>query len=305
MSAVIDCPTKLVAQPPDRTKPALDCLRIHIGSDARAGSDAPWTGKDPPGLFLYFGAGRRVHLVAPEGFKRGGALLWDFKPIEAWLWQFASMDRWDEPALVPASTDGIQIENVELVHSGVTILDWTCRLWLDGSRGEANSRIVLTAPILAYKLARVKPALTWVPQLHWALRELGKTDSALYGASAGRKWCSEFASWALRKALWDTPTGDIDSEDMAAFFDKQHRKFLLADVKAGKYDLHPGDYLQFQKGDDKHSALFIHRDGDTLHTIDGNVRINDGAVTIADGPSATVKLFQHPVSELLSVGSCR
>src|SRR5262245_8892446 len=110
MPAVIECPTKLVAQPPDRIEPALDSLRIHIGSDARAGSDVSWKATDPPGLFLHFGAGHRVHLIVPEGFKRGGSLFWDFKPIETWLARDVATDLWDEPALFSASGDGIQIE---------------------------------------------------------------------------------------------------------------------------------------------------------------------------------------------------
>jgi hypothetical protein len=42
-----------------------------------------------------------------------------------------------------------------------------------------------------------------VPQIHWAARELGKTDWRKYVND--EPFCSEFASWCLGKCLWEVP----------------------------------------------------------------------------------------------------
>ncbi|MDL2124599.1 MAG: hypothetical protein LWX51_16325 [Deltaproteobacteria bacterium] len=95
----------------------------------------------------------------------------------------------------------MKIDRILIKHSSQTILDWECGLWLDGSRLEEYGKLVLTGKILETKLGHIGGL--WVPQIHWGAREIGKTDGSKYDSDDA--WCSEFASWCLRKAMWETP----------------------------------------------------------------------------------------------------
>lgn len=98
-----------------------------------------------------------------------------------WLEDHIRTDLWDEIALVTDSTNGIKIDWIRIIHSGQTILDWACNLWLDASKLEEYTKLVLTSKILETKLNQI--GNLWAPQVHWAAREIGKTDGSKYGSN--------------------------------------------------------------------------------------------------------------------------
>ena len=249
----------------------MNSISIKIADDhpnAASGADYLW---------LYFGGPERaIKLTSSSGqFAAAYRYIWDINDAGDWLEDHVSADRWDEITLKTDSGDGMKVKNIRIVHSSQIILDWECNQWLDASRLEPFGWLVLTAKILEKKLEQVGD--TWIPQIHWAAREIGKSDGGKYGAG-GTAWCSEFASWCLRKALWDTPTGQIDSEDMEDSF-LPKRRYTHAQLIAKAYQLTAGDYIRFQWPDGgQHSALFLEYiddantpgDDTRIRTIEGN-----------------------------------
>lgn len=252
----------------------------------------PKAGSEANYIWMYFGRTKKVKLWGKnrESFPKGATLKWDLNQAQEYL-ETVPTDAWDEIILVNPSGDGIKIDRIQIVHSGETILDWECQCWLDGSKLEKHGMLGLAAKILETKLAKIGNC--WEPQIHWAAREIGKTDYTKYGT--GTVWCSEFASWCLRKALWDTPTGDIGSNAMQNYFNGLGRKYTKDKLLDGTYELITGDYLKFSN----HSALFIEYLGDPtdentqMKTIDGNSSQTVGVRT------------HHQIKSLVSVGCTR
>lgn len=249
-------------------------------------------------IYLYFGRDKRVKLLGRDGrFPAGDTLTWDLNQVAEWLEDNVAADHWDELALVNESGDGIKLDRIRVKHSSQTILDWENSMWLDGSKLEEYGKIVLTGPILAHKLEQIEQ--NWIPQIHWAARELGKSDGTKYGSTGA--WCSEFASWCLRKALWDTPEGNIGSSAMESYFSGIGRKFAQEEVLDGDYRLVAGDYVRFEwSSGGQHSAIFVEYIDDPstpsesteFRTIEGNA-------------SSTVKLATRKMRDVLSVGNCQ
>jgi hypothetical protein len=288
---------------------AENYIRIKISNaHANAGSDADK-------IYLYFGNQDkylRLWGLDREGerFPRGWTLTWDMNGDATsprdWI-ETVPTDAWDDVLLVTKSGDGMLIDNITLVHSGITILDWPPpgeTVWLDGSRGEKHSIIGLADQILQKKLAAIDEDIRWVPQLHYAVCDLGKTDGKKYGTT--HDWCSEFSSWCLRKAgWWDAPkpprlSGNIGSGDMERYFEGKDRKYTKDQLIAGDYRLTAGDYLRFNN----HSALFVRYQDDgravtdplkRFESIDGNW---GAKVTLANGGSREIR-------DLISVGCAR
>ena len=266
-------------------------IRIEIDGDhPNAGSETNY-------IYLRLGRNHRIRLWGVEGtrFPKGWWIEWDLNQISDFL-ETIPTDAWDEIFLENPSGDGILLRHILIVHSGQTILDWRERQWLDGSKKERFGRIGLTAQILAKKLSYIDNS--WIPQIHWAAREIGKTDWRKYGEESA--WCSEFAAWCLRKALWEPPTtahpacpddhGFFGSCTLENWFLDQGRKYTKTDLTNGVYRLTPGDYLRVNNG--QHSALFVsYLDGDPfngpqtltlgtrLRTIEGN---SGATVTVAN-----------------------
>lgn len=244
-------------------------------------------------IWMYFGRTKKIKLWGRQRreFPKGATLTWNLNQFESFLEAEVNTDDWDEISLVNPSGDGIKINRIQIVHSGETILDWEFPIWLDGSKLEKHGFLGLTAQILETKLAQVDNS--WEPQIHWAAREIGKTDYKKYGT--GTIWCSEFASWCLRKALWDTPVGNIGSGHMQNYFERIGRKYTRAQLLDGTYKLIKGDYLKFPD----HSALFLEYLGDPrnsntkMKTIDGNSSSTVGVRT------------HHKIGDLVSVGCTR
>lgn len=266
-------------------------------------------------IYLYFDGERKYLRLwgmdrSGERFPKGWRLTWDMSvgttDPEDWI-ETVPTDAWDNLLLVNKDGDGILIDNIKIVHSSITIVDWPPpgeSVWLDGSKAEKFGIIGLTDQILQKKLEEIPSHLRWVPQLHWAVLELGKTDGTKYGTT--HAWCSEFASWCLRKAgWWDTPkpprvSDNIGSGDMEAYFDGKGRKFTKQQLLDGEYRLTEGDYLRF----DNHSALFVRYEDDGRAVTDDRKRFvaidgNWGAkVTLSSGS-------RREIRDLISVGSTR
>ena len=249
-------------------------------------------------IYLYFGREKRVKLLGLNGaFPAGAMLSWDLNQIDEWLEDNVEADLWDELALVNESGDGIKIDRIRAKHSGQTILDWSTDIWLDGSKLEEYGKIFLTGKILEQKLEQIDNL--WVPQIHWAARELGKSDGTKYGSTGA--WCSEFASWCLRKAMWDTPEGNIGSQSMENYFDSINRMYSHDQLIDGDYKLVAGDYIRFEwSNGGQHSGIFVEyvddpdspSDATTIRTIEGNA-------------SSTVLLTTRNFQNVLSVGNCQ
>ncbi len=260
-------------------------------SHANAASEAGY-------IWMYFGLDKRVKLNGySNGFPAGATINWDLNQIDDWLEDNIETDLWDEIALVTDSNDGVKIDRVRIKHSGQTILDWTCNLWLDGSTLEEYGKIVLTGKILEHKLNQIDNL--WVPQIHWAAREIGKTDGRKYGSTGA--WCSEFASWCLQKAMWETPGGNIGSQPMEDYFSGIGRMYTHDQLLDGDYRLVAGDYIRFEwASGGHHSGIFIeYVDDPNSPTDDTTVR------TIEGNASSTVKVTTRKFQDVLSVGNCQ
>lgn len=261
-------------------------------------ADHPNAGSEADYIWMYFGREKRVKLLGwNDRFPAGYTLTWDLNDISDWLEDNIETDLWDEIALVTDSTDGIKMDRIRIKHSSQTILDWECGLWLDGSKLEEYGKLVLTGKILETKLDQIGGL--WVPQIHWAAREIGKTDGTKYGSTGA--WCSEFASWCLRKALWDTPEGNIGSQSMEDYFDGLGRMYTHDQLLDGDYQLVAGDYVRLEwSNGGQHSAIFIEyvddpsspADDTTIRTIEGNA-------------SSTVLVTTRNFQNVLSVGNCQ
>ena len=250
-------------------------------------------------ILLHFGDGHRVKLMGRPStkFQRGDTLKWDFNTIQDFM-ETLHTDAWDELMLETESRDGIKIEHIKVIHSGETILDWEERVWLDDSTMEAYRFISLTAQILQAKLDQISH--NWIAQIHWAARKIGKTDSTKYGTE--NAWCSEFASWAFRKARWETPEGNIGSQSMENYFDSLGRAHQGSEIMDGSYVLNPGDYLRFQwASGGQHSGIFIDWVDDPATLTD-----NSNMMTIEGNTSSTVRMrTNRKLGDVISCGNTR
>jgi hypothetical protein len=259
----------------------------------------PTTGSEADYIWMYFGLDTRVKLWGRDRtqFPSGQTLTWDLNDISDWLEDNVETDLWDEIALTTDSGDGIKMDRIRVIHSGETILDWECGLWLDGSKLEPYGKLVLTGKILETKLDQI--GNLWVPQIHWGAREIGKSDGSKYGSTGA--WCSEFASWCLRKAMWETPDGNIGSQSMEDYFSSLGRMYTHDQLIDGEYQFVAGDYIRFEwSSGGQHSGIFIEyiddssspTDGTTIRTIEGNA-------------SSTVMVTTRTFQNILSVGNCQ
>lgn len=261
-------------------------------------ADHPNAGSEADYIWMYFGLEKRVKLLGLNGrFPAGITLSWDLNDISDWLEDNIETDLWDAIALVTDSNDGIKMDRIRIKHSSQTILDWECGLWLDGSKLEEYGKLVLTGKIMETKLGQIGGL--WVPQIHWGAREIGKTDGSKYGSTGA--WCSEFASWCLRKAMWETPEGNIGSQPMEDHFSDLGRMYTHDQLIDGEYQLVAGDYIRFEwASGGQHSGIFIEyiddpsspTDGTTIRTIEGNA-------------SSTVKVTTRTFQNVLSIGNCQ
>jgi len=253
-------------------------VRLVIGSHTNAGSNTDY-------ITMNFGRGRNIRLYgywngSDNVFPRGWTLTWD---LAGTVVEDYPQDTWDEISFWMPSGDGIEVDRMEIYHSGVNILYWRAERWLDApnytSMGTAGK-------MLQRKLKHIEG--THHAALHFAARELGKTNGYKYGT--GNLWCSEFASWCLWKEGFWTPEGNIGTVDMKDWFDDRGRLHTRSEVLSETYVMKEGDYLSLWDGG--HSALFVKWIDDTTNitsstrfkTIEGNTgqHVDVRTRTVAD-----------------------
>lgn len=240
-------------------------LVIELGSHANAGSTVAY-------LKLHLGD-FTVYLMAPaSGFAPNQILRYDFNKSSCpSCWNTMDADDWDTVILENGSGDGVQIERVEMVHSGMLALDSSPNAWLDRYYGSKMDFTLETG------LTRWQQILeTRVTALYYAAQDLGQTGAKKY-VNVDTAWCSEFAAWAIRQNGLDTPTGSIGTTNLATYFIGKGRFYTKAQVEAGSYLPQSGDYFSINSGG--HSVLFVGwqstigatpKDGDLYLTIEGN-----------------------------------
>jgi len=241
-------------------------LLLELGSHANAGSLVS-------GIELQIG-GFNVVLAAPtSGFQPNQILKYDFNTSSCpSCWDTMAPDDWDTIILENSSSDGLQVKSVTLVHSGETVLESNPGAWLDSYYGRKLDFSLETGTTRWNQLFQNRATA-----LYYAAQDLGQTGARKY-VSSDVAWCSEFASWALRQAGLNTPTGSISTNTLQTYFQGRGRYFEKSDCEAGDYVPQAGDYISYNGGN--HSVLFVGwisragsapADGDTFLTIEGNV----------------------------------
>jgi hypothetical protein len=250
--------------------------------------DSPsWAGTNHPSVDLHIG-GTRFILIGV--FTRGVQLTWNLNVSNV------PADAWDSISLEYGASDALRIKRVKVVHSSVTIVDWTCHHYLSSDISKGSTRLCLAAKILKRKLSYVSSSN--VNQIHWAATEIGKTDGTKYGSSGA--WCSEFASWCLRKSSWDSPANNIDSGHLQRFFMNMGRLYLTPVIIVGGYIMKEGDYVRFRwKNGGYHSALFLKWVDSPTPPLASSTRFK----TIEGNVSGTIKVVTRRISDVFEVGS--
>ena len=239
-------------------------VQILTGTHVNAGSGADY-------IIMNYGYGRNLRLYGvysggDRGFPRNSWISWSLDGTDV---EDFPQDSWDEISFWTPSGDGIQVRRVILIHSGVEVLDWSVNRWLDAPN---ETSLGTAAMQMVRKLEHVDN--TDHAAMHYAARELGKTNGYKYGT--GRLWCSEFASWCLAKEGFWTPQGNIGTDHMKDWFSARGRLYTRSQVTSETYVMRAGDYLSLWGGD--HSALFVSWIDSTtnittstrFYTIEGN-----------------------------------
>jgi len=274
--------------PSDGDGPMVDenYVRIYIGSHSAAGTNADY-------IIMNYGRGRNIRLYgwwngSDNVFPRGWTLTWDLEGTDV---NYFPQDSWDEISFWTSSGDGLQVARVQIVHSGVEILDWSVNRWLDAPH---ETTLGTGAMQMVRKLQHVDN--TDHAAIHFAARELGKTNGYKYGS--GRLWCSEFASWCLWKEGYWTPQGNIGTDDMEGWFSARGRLYTRSQVTSESYVMKPGDYLALWGGD--HSAIFVEWIDDTTN-ITNSTRFR----TIEGNTGQRVAVQTRDVGDIHRVGSAQ
>jgi hypothetical protein len=223
-------------------------------------------------------------------FSRGAQLKWNLNASNI------PADSWDSISLEYGSNDALRIKRVKVVHSSITIVDWTCHHYLSTDMGEGSTRLCLAAKILKKKLSYVSNSN--VSQIHWAATEIGKTDGTKYGSSGA--WCSEFVSWCLRKSSWNAPQNNINSAHLQQFFAQRGRLYIIP-IFLNSYIMKEGDYVRFRwSNGGHHSAMFLRWVDSPTIPINGNTRFK----TIEGNTSGgTVRVVTRRINKVIAVGS--
>ncbi len=211
--------------------------------------DAPDAGTTADRIMFLVGDSFTINLLGgSQYFVPGAALRYNLPGSNPGGYKRIKADAWDSLRLRFASQDAMLIQRVVLVKSSEGVLDARVDDWLDRYSKAVIDLSLQTAARKWEALGRTR-----VTSLFYAGQDLGQTGSRKY-VNRDVKWCSEFASYMIRKNGLPTPRGSITTGDMKRFFSKHHRLFTPADVEANKYTIRPGDYMSINNGG--HSVLF-------------------------------------------------
>lgn len=217
-------------------------ILIEIGSHANAGSSASE-------IQLKVGGSFTIHLLGGAGvFVPGAALLYTIPGSCSDCYKSIPADDWDNLRLVSNSGDGIQIQRFVLVKSCETVLDVLVDDWLDRHYQKVLDFSIDTAGDKWDDVGHTR-----VTDIYYGAQDLGQTGAKKY-VNADVWWCSEFASYMIRKNGLSTPTGSIGTEDLKNWFQSHGRYHTRAEVEATSYTVRAGDYMSLWDGG--HSVLF-------------------------------------------------
>lgn len=217
-------------------------ILIEIGSHANAGSSASE-------IQFKVGDDFTIHLLGGAGvFVADSALLYPIPGSCAECYKSIPADDWKKLTLVTNSGDGIQIHRVVLVKSCETVLDVTVDDWLDKYYQKVLDFSVDTAQDKWDDVGHTR-----VTAIYYAAQDLGQTGAKKY-VNADVYWCSEFASYMIRKSGLSTPTGSIATGDLRDWFQDNSRYHSRTSVENRTYTVLEGDYMSVNGGG--HSVLF-------------------------------------------------
>lgn len=294
-------------------------ITITIADETNAGSNADY-------INLFFGRAKQFKLRGwpceweywenNEGSGFYTPIDWEFPRGATMSWNIDvggfDQDNWDYLCLRTSSTDGIKIDYVKVLHSSEKICEWSdVNRWLDKPD---HCFLGLGAKIMKTKLKRLGNPLNQI--VFFGALELGKTDGTKYYGTTSN-WCSDFASWCIRKAAWKTPTGDpdVNVDEMISYFAARDRLYDLQDVLNGVYLPKPGDYIAVSNGN--HSVIFAHwykegtPKGDDIYDNDSRITDPDTDFwptpmtrfkTIEGNCNKAVRTRTRTVSEIYKVG---
>ncbi|MBN1981346.1 MAG: CHAP domain-containing protein [Chitinivibrionales bacterium] len=246
-------------------------------------------------IYLCFNPDKKIKLYGTPisggyEFRKNTTYTWD---LSASVLETVNQDDWDNLCLQTVSTDGIRIGQIWIKHSSEEVLDWNSDQWLDSPTA---TFLGLSVEILAEKRGDLSNPTNQA--VHCGVLELGKTDRLKYGS--GTLWCSEFASWCLRKCGWDTPTGSIGTSDLMQFFSDLGRLYTKSAVKNKTYIPKAGDYVCVN--DSGHSVIFSHWVGGSVPaTITDTTEYR----TIEGNSGNAVRTQTREVGDITRVGSAQ
>ncbi len=255
-------------------------VRLTVSTGDEAGSTASF-------IDLLFDQ-HTVRLMSPSGgFTPGARLLYDLTPLSAYFDTFPS-DCWDSLTLVYDDPDTLILSGIEVIRNGSRILAYSGEILLEGS---GVSRRCFASEILITKQASCPGAPNGIA---WhAFNELGKDDGEKYSPEFPGGWCSEFASWVMRRNGWNTPQGSIGSRHMREFFLEYDRLFTIDQVYSGEYTPAMGDYLSMWMGG--HSGLFL-----SFVDPDAPIEPSSRIITIEGG--GVVSVYERTLADIDHVG---
>ena len=276
----------------DGTGPMTGTNKIYIyiaDSPNTAGSEAEY-------IYMDFGPDDHLRLLGFQSgtpFPLGAGMVWDLSSpdIEEFM-ESLNQESWDYVTLRTVSSDGIKIDRVKIIHSSETILDWNYQDWLDSPN---DSHLGLAAKILHRQMKDLQLPLQ--AAVNFGLRDLGKSNGYKYGT--GSAWCSEFASWCLRRDGWDTPTGSFGTSDMRDFFDDLGRLYTQSQILNGTYVPQTGDY--FSLWDGGHSVILAY----WVDDISGGITTGTQFKTIEGNCGQAVRTVTRTVADIDHVGKAQ
>lgn len=223
----------------------LECdnsILIEIGSDASAGSSA---------AEIQFKVGNdfTIHLLGGAGvFVANANLLYTLPLSCEECYKSIPADDWKKLTLVTDSSDGLQIHRVRLIKSCETVLDVIVDAYIDKYYQKVLDFSVDTAQDKWDDVGHTRNTV-----IYYAAQDLGQTGSKKYH-NADVRWCSEFASYMIRKSGLSTPGGSIGTDDLLDWFEDHGRRYTRANVVDGDYTVKAGDYMCINDGG--HSVIF-------------------------------------------------
>jgi hypothetical protein len=247
-------------------------------------------------ISLHFGISRTLNI---GGYTSPG---WWIVSLDGDPW-FSGIptDDWDRLYIKNEMNSSISMGCIEIIHSDFYILQkWYKPPYRLGSKAKFNQRLYLFRDISNTKLKTVynfgggflrNQNIASHSIVYYGAEELGKIDGYKY-AGHNHAWCSEFASWLLRRAGLDTPQGNIAVGDMENWF-RNH-----GNLSSNVYSviMSTGTYLNLWNR--QHSSIFLEYVDVNPNYSNPNTQIR----TIEGNAGGKVALCTRVLSDISSFG---